>query len=121
MVMEGAKRCSANSEEEMPSCALESQGRLPKKGTPELVLKEEQGPVRPEEGSLAGETGSDAGWPVTQKNLQQKLVGGHEGLASNQDFTPGSQEWLKHGESSSLTWPCFLRIAQGLGCQTWET
>lgn len=49
---------------------LESQGRLHEEETPELFLKEEQELVKPEEGSLAGETGSDAGWPVTQKNLQ---------------------------------------------------
>ena len=41
-------------------------GRLPEEGTPKLVLKEEQGLVKAEEGSLADETGSDEGWPGTQ-------------------------------------------------------
>lgn len=53
-------------------------GRLLEEGTPELVLKEEQGLVKPEGGSLADEMGSDAGWPVTQKDRQQKPVGGNE-------------------------------------------
>lgn len=71
---------------EMSNGALEGQGRLPKEGTPEPVLKEEQGRVKPAEGSLAGETGSDAGWPVTQK-----LVGGTGGeLASGPDFIPAA-------------------------------
>lgn len=48
------------------------------------LLKEEQGLVQSKEGSLADEMDRDAGWPVTQENLQQKPVGG---LASSQDFT----------------------------------
>lgn len=75
---------------EVSNGALEGQGRLPKEGTPEPVLKEEQGRAKPAEGSLAGETGSDAGWPVTQKNRQQELVGGTGGLASGPDLTPAA-------------------------------
>lgn len=96
----------------MASCTLESQGRPLEEGTPELVLKEEQGPAKPEGGSLAEEMGSDAGWPVTPKDRQQKLVAGNEGLARSQDFTPGSQEWLKNGDNpevyTSLTGSCLL-------------
>lgn len=55
----------------MLHCALESRGRLLEEGAPELVLKEEQGLVKPEGGSLADEMGSDAGWPVTQRDWQQ--------------------------------------------------
>lgn len=87
-------------------------GRLLEEGTPELVLKEEQGLVKPEGGRLADEMGSDAGWPVTQKDRQQKPVGGNEGLASSQDFTPGSREGLKNGDNpevcASLTTSCLL-------------
>lgn len=69
--MEGSRRCCGRSKEEMLNCALESQGRLLEEGTPELVLKEEQGLVNPEGGSLADEMGSDAGWPVTQRGWRQ--------------------------------------------------
>lgn len=119
MVMEGSR----SSKEEMPNRDQES-GRLPEEGTHKLVLKEEQGPVKPE-GSLADETVSDAGWPVTQKNLQQKLVGGNEGgLALSQGFIPGSHKWLKNGNNTevhpNLTWPG-LHLARSLGCQTQKT
>lgn len=95
-------------------------GRLPEEGTPKLVLKEEQGLVKAEEGNLADEMGRDTGWPGTQKNPPQKLVGGNEGaVASSQEFTPGS-----HGHDTevprSLTWPGLL-LAQALGCRTQKT
>lgn len=120
MVTEGSR----SSKEEMPNCVQES-GRLPEEGTPKLVLKEEQGPVKPDEGSLADETVSDAGWPVTQKNLQQKLVGGNEGgLALSQGFIPGSHKWLKNGNNTevhpNITWPG-LHLAPSLGCQIQKT
>ena len=57
-------------------------GRLPEEGTPKLVLKEEQGLVKAEEGSLVDEMGSDAGWPGTHKNPPQTLVGGNEGAVA---------------------------------------
>lgn len=64
MVMERSSRIF---EEEMPNCEfLRVRSRLPEEGTPKLVLKEEQGLVKAEEGSLADETGSDEGWPGTQ-------------------------------------------------------
>ena len=59
-------------------------GRLPEEGTPKLVLKEEQGLVKAEEGSLADEMGSDAGWPGTQSTRHRIWWEG--GLETNLDF-----------------------------------
>lgn len=115
VVMEGSRRPRGSSK---PSCALECQGRLLEEGTPELVLKEEQGPVKPEGGSLADEMGSDAGWAAPHEDQQQEPVGGNEALASSQDFAPGSQEGLKNGGNSevcaSLTGSCLLSAQHGV-------
>lgn len=62
-------------------------------GTLQLVFKEGQGLMKPEEESLADKMGSDSDQPGTQKSLPQKLMGGNQGeLTSSQDFTSGSQQ-----------------------------
>lgn len=62
--------------------------------------------MKPEEGSLADEMGSDVDWPVTQKNLRQEPGGGKEGgLASSQDFTPGLRRGWKMVTSQQSALP----------------
>lgn len=67
MKMESSRRYSGSSEGEMSSSALETQRAFPEEETLKLVLKGEQGLMKPEEGSLAAEMGSDVGWAVTKR------------------------------------------------------
>ncbi|KAL0605141.1 putative uncharacterized protein CCDC28A-AS1 [Plecturocebus cupreus] len=57
---------------------------FPEEGTLQLVFKEEQGLVKPEEGSLADEMSSDSDPPGTKKSLRQKLMGGNPAKISIQ-------------------------------------
>ena len=78
-------------------------GRLPEEGTPKLVLKEEQGLVKAEEGSLADEMGSDAGWPGTRHRSWWE---GMEERWPQPSFSPGSHgHYTDVNRKTALAWP----------------
>lgn len=95
----------------MTSC---ESGRLPEEGTPKLVLKEEQGLVKAEEGSLADEMGSDG----LARDAPQKLVGGNGGALASAKFPPRLSRSQHRRPSQNLPG---LALAQGLGCQAQKT